>query len=100
MPIEQAASLSCLSMKQFERKCKERIGMNPKMYARILKFSKAYRLHEALPQLSWTKIAYEAGYYDQMHMIKDFKVFAGVNPSVIEQQLLSTPLRMQKDLFC
>ena len=96
--IEKTASLSCLSMKQFERKCKERIGMNPKMYARILKFSKAYRLHEALPQLSWIKIAYQAGYYDQMHMIRDFKVFAGVNPSVIEQQLQSTPIRMQKDL--
>lgn len=96
--IDKIASLSCLSIKQFERKCKERIGMNPKMYARILKFSKAYRLHEACPQLSWIQIAYEAGYYDQMHMIRDFKTFAGVNPSVIEQQLLSTPLRMQKDL--
>lgn len=96
--IEKTASLSCLSMKQFERKCRERIGMNPKMYARILKFSKAYRLHETFPQLSWTKIAFEAGYYDQMHMIRDFKVFAGVNPSVIEQQLHSTPLRMQKVL--
>ena len=98
MTIENAASLSCLSIKQFERKCKERIGMNPKMYARILKFSKAYRLHEAFPQLSWIDIAHQAGYYDQMHMIRDFKVFAGVNPSVIEQQLLATPLRMQKDL--
>jgi AraC-like DNA-binding protein len=100
LSIERLASLSCLSLKQFERNCKERIGMNPKLYARILKFSKAYRLHEAFPQLSWTKIAYEAGYYDQMHMIRDFKVFAGVNPSVIEHQLLSTPLRMQKDLRC
>jgi len=98
MPIEKTAQFSCLSLKQFERKCKERLGMNPKTYARILKFSKAYRLHEARPQLSWTQIAYEAGYYDQMHMIRDFKVFAGVNPSVIEKQLLSTPLRMQKDL--
>ena len=98
MAIKKTASLSCLSLKQFERKCKERIGMNPKMYARILKFSIAYRLHETFPLLSWTKIAYEAGYYDQMHMIRDFKLFAGVNPSVIERQLLSTPLRMQKDL--
>lgn len=98
MSIEKTASLSCLSLKQFERKCKERIGMNPKMYARILKFSKAYRLHESCPHLNWTQIAYEAGYYDQMHMIRDFKLFAGVNPSVIEHQLLSTPLRMQKDL--
>lgn len=98
MSIEKAASLSCLSIKQFERKCKDRIGMNPKLYARILKFSRAYRLHEVMPQASWTQIAYEAGYYDQMHMIRDFKTFAGVNPSIIEQQLLATPLRMQKDL--
>jgi AraC-like DNA-binding protein len=97
--IEKMASLSCLSIKQFERKCKERIGMNPKLYTRIFKFSKAYRLREAFPQLTWTNIAHTAGYYDQMHMIKDFKLFAGVNPSVIEKQLQSTPLRMQKDLY-
>lgn len=96
--MHEIASLSCLSIKQFERKCRERIGMNPKLYARILRFSKAYRLHEAYPQYSWLDIVYEAGYYDQMHMIRDFKVFAGVNPSVIEQQLLLTPLRMQRDL--
>lgn len=99
VPIEKIASLSCLSIKQFERKCKERIGMNPKLYTRILKFSKAYRLREAFPKLTWTNIAHTAGYYDQMHMIKDFKIFAGVNPSVIEKELQSTPLRMQKDLY-
>lgn len=98
LSIEQTASIACLSLKQFERKCSERIGMSPKMYARILRFSKAYRLHEADPNLSWTKIAYEAAYFDQMHLIRDFKVFAGVNPSVIEQELLLTPLRMQKDI--
>lgn len=98
MAIEETAALSCLSLKQFERTCKERIGMNPKMYARILKFSKAYRLREAFPQRSWIQIAHEAGYFDQMHMIRDFKAFAGVNPSVIAAQLQSTPLRMQKDM--
>lgn len=98
LSIEETASLSCLSIKQFERTCKERIGMNPKMYARILKFSKAYRLRENFPEMSWTAIGYESGYYDQMHLIRDFKVFAGVNPSVIARQLLETPIRMQKDL--
>jgi AraC-like DNA-binding protein len=98
MSVEKVAALSCLSLKQFERKCKERIGMNPKMYARILKFSKAYRLRESLPHLSWLQIAHEAGYFDQMHMIRDFKTFAGVNPTSIEEQLRATPLRMQKDM--
>lgn len=98
LSMDKTASLSCLSLRQFERKCKKRLGMNPKTFARILRFSKAYRLHEAFPHLNWIEIAYKTGYYDQMHMIKDFKIFAGVNPSVIEQQLLSTPFRMQKDL--
>ena len=98
MSIEKTASLSCLSLKQFERTCKERIGMNPKFYARILRFSKAYRLRENFPEISWLQIAHEAGYFDQMHMIRDFKIFAGVNPSMIEHELLSTPLRMQKDM--
>lgn len=98
MTMEDVAGHACLSLKQFERKCRERIGMNPKTYARILRFSKAYRLREASPDQSWIEIAYQAGYYDQMHMIRDFKVFAGANPSVIEQQLRCTPLRMQKDL--
>ncbi|MBH1959683.1 MAG: helix-turn-helix transcriptional regulator [Flavobacteriia bacterium] len=98
LSVEGTASLSCMSIKQFERTCKERIGMNPKLYSRILKFSKAYRLRENFPEMSWTAIGYEAGYYDQMHLIRDFKVFAGVNPSVIARQLLETPIRMQKDL--
>jgi AraC-like DNA-binding protein len=98
MTMEKVADLSCLSVRQLERKCKERIGMNPKYYARIIKFSTAYRLRESYPDMPWLEIAYRAGYYDQMHMIRDFKTFAGVNPSIVEQQLLSTPIRMQKDL--
>lgn len=96
--IDSVAAMSCLSLKQFERKSKERLGMNPKMYARILKFSSAYRLHEARPQWTWTQIAYQSGYFDQMHMIRDFKAFAGVNPSIIERQLSGTAIKMQKDL--
>lgn len=99
MTIEQAASLACLSLKQFERKCKERVGMNPKTFSRIIRFSKAYRLHETFPNLSWIDIAYQTGYFDQMHMIRDFREFAGVNPSIIEKQLLSTPFRMQRNLL-
>ena len=98
LTVERAASDACLSIKQFERKCLERIGMPPKTYARILRFSKAYRLHESNPQMSWTSIAHASGYFDQMHMIRDFRTFSGVNPSDIKKELQTTPLRMQKDL--
>ena len=96
--IEESAAVACLSLKQFERRSKERLGMNPKAFHRVLRFSRAYRMHESHPELSWTRIAHRAGYYDQMHMIRDFRIFAGVNPTVIERELANTPLRMQRDL--
>ncbi len=97
--LESVASMACLSIRQFERRFRECVGMNPKLYARIIRFSQAYRMREAEPALSWTAIAHAAGYFDQMHMIRDFRVFAGVNPTVIARELAATPLRMQRDLF-
>ena len=96
--IEKIASLACLSLRQFERVSKERIGLPPKLFARIIRFSKAYRIRESSPDISWTKIAYECNYFDQMHLIRDFKQFAGVAPGVIEKELDGLPIRLQASL--
>jgi AraC-like DNA-binding protein len=96
--IEKIASMACLSLRQFERVSKERIGLPPKLFSRIVRFSKAYRLKEQMPGISWTKIAYECNYFDQMHLIRDFKQFAGVAPGVIEKELGDTPVRLQASL--
>lgn len=95
LPMEQIASLACVSLRQFERISKERIGMSPKLYARLVRFSKAYRLRENFPLASWTSIAHECGYFDQAHFIRDFKEFAGVSPGTIEKELETMPVRMQ-----
>lgn len=98
LPVEQMASLACLSLRQFERICKERIGLPPKLFARVVRFSKAYRLRENHQDVSWTHIAYECGYFDQMHLIRDFKQFAGVAPGIIQKELEQTPIRLQAGL--
>lgn len=96
--IEKIASLACLSLRQFERVSKERIGLPPKLFARLIRFSRAYRLHENFPQLSWTHISHECGYFDQMHFIRDFKEFAGVAPGIIAKELENSPVRFQAGL--
>lgn len=94
--MEELASLACLSLRQFERKCSERLGMPPKQYARLIRFCKAYQLKEQFPQKTWTEIAYNSGYYDQMHFIRDFKKFAGVTPSFIHEGALKATIRLHK----
>lgn len=94
--MEELASLACLSLRQFERRCAERLGMPPKYYARLIRFCKAYQLKEQFPQRTWTEIAYNSGYYDQMHFIRDFKKFAGITPSFIHEEALKSTIRLHK----
>lgn len=89
--IDRLANEACLSNRQFERKFKERIGFSPKFFSRLVRFSNAWQLKENDPGISWTKIAYECGYFDQMHLVKDFKEFAGSNPSKAEMEMMQMP---------
>lgn len=85
--IDQIAGMACMSIRNFERKCKERLGMPAKMYARIARFHKAYKILESRPAISWTNLAHEVGYYDQMHFIKDFKEFSKLTPTLVQKEL-------------
>lgn len=95
--MDVIAGMACMSIRSFERKCKERLGMPAKMYARIARFHKAYKILESRPAISWTNLAYEAGYYDQMHFIKDFKEFAKLTPTLVHKELSGEHMQFQLD---
>ncbi|HEY5825130.1 MAG TPA: DUF6597 domain-containing transcriptional factor, partial [Cyclobacteriaceae bacterium] len=62
--LDWLADQSCLGYKQFERKFKERMGVNPKLFARVTRFDKAFQLKNLYPQMDWMSIAIQCGYYD------------------------------------
>ncbi|HTB25850.1 MAG TPA: helix-turn-helix domain-containing protein [Puia sp.] len=99
IPIEQLASASCLSNRQFERVFKNRIGLSPKFFSRLVRFSRAWLIKENQPDISWLQLAYKCGYYDQMHFIRDFKEFTGENPTEIETALRETPVNLKNGVF-
>ncbi len=95
--MDKIAGMACMSIRNFERKCKERLGMPAKMYARIARFYKAYKIIESRPKISWTDLTYEVGYYDQTHFIKDFKEFARLTPTLIHKELSGEHIQFQLD---
>jgi len=97
--IDRLASDACLSTRQFERVFQQRIGLPPKYFFRLVRFSHAWIMKEQKPGIPWTRIAHECGYFDQMHLIRDFHEFAGVNPSAIESDLLKSPVKFFNPLF-
>ena len=70
-----------MSMRNFERKFREQVGTCPKLFCRTLRFNRALKLKLRAPGKCWTNIALECDYYDQMHMIRDFKKFGGMSPT-------------------
>jgi AraC-like DNA-binding protein len=97
--IERLAYESCLSSRQFERVFKNRIGLSPKFFSRLVRFSNAWMIKETQPDMNWLQLAHECGYYDQMHFIRDFKEFVGANPSVIESSLRESPINLKNGTF-
>jgi AraC-like DNA-binding protein len=69
-----------MSTRQFERKSLEYFGLSPAMLSRIARFQRALALVSS-QDISWLEVAHAADYYDQMHMIRDFRVFAGGPPT-------------------
>lgn len=82
LSINQLAEISCLGKKQFERVFREHIGLNPKEFARIVRFQRALRMMQ-LGSQNYTDIAYVNGYSDQSHFIREFKQFSGLTPKAL-----------------
>ena len=76
-----------LGVRQFERKFIQQVGMRPKLFARIARFEAALETKACFASRSWTDVAYDFGYYDQMHMIHDFAEFTGETPTETLTQL-------------
>jgi AraC-like DNA-binding protein len=70
-----------LSLRQFERRFKQCIGVSPKIFARLLRFEAL--LHALLhdPAFSLADAASHPGYQDQAHGIHEFKIWAGCTPT-------------------
>lgn len=78
--LDWVASQANLSPRQFRRRCLEESGLNPKRLCRILRFRHASELAAAAPKPDWADLATRAGYFDQAHLIRDFREFTGRTP--------------------
>ncbi len=75
-----AAELGC-SRKHLAVRFREHVGLPPKLLARMLRFRHASDLIEAFAGGSLAEVAALCGYYDQAHLDRDFRDFAGTTPT-------------------
>ena len=77
--VELAGKMK-INRRNMERKFITVIGMSPKQLARVARLQSTLKMLDQKKFASLTSLAYENGYYDQAHFIKDFKDFTGMSP--------------------
>jgi transcriptional regulator GlxA family with amidase domain len=70
-----------LSHRRFIQVFATEVGMTPKKYCRVRRFQTARRLVWDVKTPDWARIAVESGYYDQSHLIRDFRALSGLSPA-------------------
>ncbi len=88
--IERLAGRLGLSRRNLTRKFKERIGISPKQLCRNVRFKNVYKLIESANHDNWADVAVACGYYDQSHLINEFRYFTGSSP---DAYFFSSPQR-------
>lgn len=73
-----------------EKNFKQSTGYTPKEYARIIRFN--FLLNRVLfSPMNLTESSYEMGYFDQSHMIRDFKKVTGTTPTNFIEKKFTVP---------
>lgn len=80
--VEALATLTGKSRRSLELAFQKAVGTSPKMYCRITRFRHLYDLVSDLgPNADWVQTALDSGFFDQSHLIRDFRRFAGESPT-------------------
>ena len=78
--IKGLADYSGYSLRQLERSFKSYTGLSPKHFARIARFHSSIDKYKSQRYTSLSALAYDSGYSDQAHFIRDFTEFSGISP--------------------
>lgn len=78
--IETLADGLGVSRQHLAAQFRARVGLTPKMYARICRFRRATGALAQAATPDWAGLALDCGYFDQSHLIHDFQEFSGSAP--------------------
>lgn len=90
-----AGELGC-SRRHLTVRFREEVGLPPKALARVLRFQRAIAIlrddgahgSDGGERAPWAQVAHACGYYDQPHLNREFRAFAGLSPGEFAARLL------------
>jgi AraC-like DNA-binding protein len=79
--IDRVATSLGISVRQLQRRFLCEVGIPPSLYRRMRRFQRVFPAIEHDPD--WARVAVQCGYFDQAHLIRDCREFAGDPPAAL-----------------
>jgi AraC-like DNA-binding protein len=79
------------SPKHLRSRFLEQVGVSPKLAARLIRFDRVVRAADAEAEPAWADLAYDAGYYDQAHLIREVRALSGLTPVRLHAERRGAP---------
>lgn len=92
--IKKLCDTANISNKHLISLFNKNVGLSPKLIQRINKFIRVIHTINNRKEVVWPEIAYECNYFDQAHLINDFKSFSGISPKKYLDNPSSDGLRL------
>lgn len=98
--LDKIFSKCNITTRRIEQRFIDCVGMSPKQYSRLAKFQNIFRSMNEGKIDSLMDIVHECGYYDQSHLIRNFREFSGTTPKQYFKELnyISTFLTTKKSI--
>lgn len=71
---------------------REHVGLAPKLTAQLVRFDRVVRHLRGGGRERWAELAQRFGYFDQAHLVRDFRRFTGLTPTAARAGLSPWPL--------
>jgi AraC-like DNA-binding protein len=83
--ITRLAPALGVTRQHLARRFSQLVGVSPKTFARVVRLGRVIERARAMPAgeaINWSALAVELGYYDQSHLVDEFRELTGVSPTV------------------
>jgi AraC-like DNA-binding protein len=89
-PLARAAGWT---ERHFERRFAREVGCLPRQFARTVRFQQLLALVGRDARVDWAGLAWDSGFADQAHLIREFRRFTGATPGTFDDEALELARR-------
>ncbi|MDH6165784.1 AraC-like DNA-binding protein [Variovorax boronicumulans] len=80
-PLRDVAAAVDVGERRLQQLFHAHVGLSPRAWARLARLHGCLRALRLQPVPAWAEVAVESGFYDQSHLVNEFRALCGVTPT-------------------